>query len=329
MIDNAVTHIKAHPNDTGLVYCLSREQCSDTAKAFNAAEITNHAIYHAGLSVATRNVNQTAWSSGRVKFLIATSAFGLGINKPDVRFVILLALPPSIFHYAQLIGRAGRDCAPALSYLMFTFGDRFRWYFLWSKEGNRAGYLIKFKNLWHIIHYALNFVACRRVLLLNHFNEQFHSRNCAGVLATLSHGCDNCSERKTDPVMRDVNSIAIKVVEICQYWETKNITCGRSFYQLVSILSGSVKNDRFKVQNIATPNYGLLKSRRWNRDLVGIFLSLLMSKLIIFEENHENSCTRLNTDSYIVLGDQHWRCSSPKFARLFMALPKNVKIPAK
>ncbi len=329
MIEAAAKHIKAHPEDTGLVYCLSRKQCTETATAFNKVGITEHAIYHAGLSLSKRNLNQSGWSSGRIKFLIATSAFGLGINKPDVRFVLLLALPPSIFHYAQLIGRAGRDGAPALSSLMYTFNDRFRWYFLWAEERNRASYLVKFQNLWHIIHYAFNSEACRRVLLLNHFNEQFNSRNCSGVIPSHSHGCDNCSLRKTDPAMRDVNSIAIKVLEICHYWETKNIACGRSFYQLVSILSGSVKKDKFKDQNTATPNYGLLKGRKWNRDLVGLFLSLLLSKLIIFEENHENSVTGKNTESFITLGDQHWRCSSPKFARLFMALPKNVKIPIK
>ncbi|KAK6136514.1 hypothetical protein DH2020_029750 [Rehmannia glutinosa] len=168
-----------HFDECGIIYCLSRMDCEKVAEKLQEYG-HKAAFYHGSMDSPQRSMIQKQWSKDEINIICATVAFGMGINKPDVRFVIHHSLPKSIEGYHQECGRAGRDGQPSSCVLYYSYSD--------------------------YVSYAENDVDCRRLLQLIHFGEKFDSLNCQKT-------CDNCSKNQSF-VEKDVTETAKQLIEL-------------------------------------------------------------------------------------------------------------------
>ncbi len=173
--------IRSRPNDSGIVYCASRKSADSLARNLSEDGVSAKP-YHAGLTSAERTKNQEAFLRDDVRVITATIAFGMGINKPNVRFVVHYDLPKNLESYYQETGRAGRDGLPSECVLLFSAGDVAKQlHFIDEKSESEAR--IARAQLQQMVHYAET-RDCRRMTLLRYFGEEYTKPSC--------EGCDNC-----------------------------------------------------------------------------------------------------------------------------------------
>ena len=184
-LEQTVTFLKKFPNQSGIIYCLSRRQVDELTAALQDAGYSVKP-YHAGLSNKDRSRNQELFIRDDIQIIVATIAFGMGINKPNVRFVVHYDLPKDIEGYYQQIGRAGRDGLKANCLLLFSYGDIQKIkYFINQKQGQEQR--IATIHLNALVGFAES-DECRRIPLLHYFGEEYASDKC--------DMCDNCVTEK-------------------------------------------------------------------------------------------------------------------------------------
>ena len=178
-----LTFIRARPNESGIIYCASRKTADTLATKLTSEGIRAKA-YHAGLDSKERAKNQEAFLRDDARVITATIAFGMGINKPNVRFVVHYDLPKNIEGYYQETGRAGRDGLPSECLLLFSAGDVAKQIRFIEEKPEREQRIAR-TQLRDMIGYA-EMRECRRAALLKYFGENWPNRSC--------DGCDNCVE---------------------------------------------------------------------------------------------------------------------------------------
>lgn len=223
-------------NKSGIVYCLARNTCEKVAENLRSKYGIKAAHYHAGLDAEERVQAQQKWQAGEIHVIVATIAFGMGIDKPDVRFVIHHSIPKSLEGYYQETGRAGRDGRRSGCYLYFAYQDMksVERMINSNKDASPVQKTRQRKMLRNVVQYCENQSDCRRVQILAYFSESFQRQDC-------NASCDNCKSGGTFEV-RDFSEHAAAAIRIVRYFQERDERVTLSY--CVNILRGTTKSFR-------------------------------------------------------------------------------------
>ncbi|RZS86201.1 DNA helicase RecQ [Pigmentiphaga kullae] len=212
-----------HAGDSGIVYCLSRAKVEETAEALRAQGI-DAMPYHAGLDAATRAANQARFLREDGVVMVATIAFGMGIDKPDVRFVAHLDLPKSVEGYYQETGRAGRDGLPATAWMAYGLQDVVQQRRMIDESTGDEAYKRRSASMLEAMLGLCETVECRRVRLLQYFGQ-------------ASQACGNCDTCLEPPQAWDGTEAAQKILSaVYRLWKERGQRFGAG--HVIDILRG-------------------------------------------------------------------------------------------
>lgn len=169
-------YLKNRPGDSGIIYCQSRRSVDDLSRRLQKESI-RALPYHAGLPSNRRTENQDRFIKDDVQVIVATIAFGMGIDKPNIRYVIHCDMPKSIEGYYQETGRAGRDGIKSDCTLFFSYGDKIKHEYFIRQIENKQYQRIAYKKMRDMINFCTS-KRCRREYLLGYFGEKYHLPNC-------------------------------------------------------------------------------------------------------------------------------------------------------
>ncbi|MEX2478613.1 MAG: DNA helicase RecQ [Gracilimonas sp.] len=269
-LQQTINFLRRHENESGIIYCFSRKQVDQLTQDLNANGF-NALPYHAGLGETIRTQNQNAFIRDEVDIIVATIAFGMGIDKPDVRFVIHHDMPKNIESYYQQIGRAGRDGLQSDCLFLFSYGDagKIR-YFIGQKEDAEEQRVAEL-HLQKLMEYVETH-QCRRIKLLEYFGEHFNEQNC-GM-------CDFCTG--------DVPEQENITVQTQKFLSTMARTDQRfGFHHIKNILVGSRRKEVLKFNHDKLSTYGIGKEMsrpEWKQ----LYRELMKQDIIVRDIEHKN-----------------------------------------
>jgi len=304
--EQILNFIRARRRESGIIYCQARKMAENLAARLSADGIPA-APYHAGLAPAARSKNQEAFLRDEVRVVCATIAFGMGINKPNVRFVIHYDLPKNIEGYYQETGRAGRDGLPGECLLLFSPGDRVKYGRFIDEKPDPKEREIARAQLEQIVHYA-EVAGCRREFLLGYFGEKFGVPPSSGSgspadgtpnAAVNCGGCDNClAPRQTWD-----GTLAAQKFLSCVYRIREKSGFGVGVQHVVEVLCGADTEKVRKFGHESLSTYGI--GQEHDRAAWGAVGSELVRLGFLFQNPDKFNIVELTDEGRAALKSRH------------------------
>jgi ATP-dependent DNA helicase RecQ len=278
--DQLLAFLRARPKESGIVYCMSRKTTENVARRLSEDGVKARP-YHAGLTPKERSEHQELFLRDHSRVVCATIAFGMGINKPNVRFVVHYDLPKNIEGYYQETGRAGRDGLPGECVLLFSAGDAVKQTMFIDEKPDPQEQQIAREQLRQMVHYA-ECAGCRRSELLAYFGEEFSADGCGA--------CDNClSPRATFD-----GTLAAQKFLSCVYRIREKNGFGVGLNHVIEVLAGADTEKIRKWGDEKLSTYGVGKEHNrpeWaaiGRELMRLgFLRQTTEKFSVLELTNE------------------------------------------
>ena len=278
-----------HRDQSGIIYCATKLQV-DTFHQKLVADDFSALPYHAGLDAETREQNQTAFIRDDVRIMVATIAFGMGIDKPDVRFVVHADLPNNIESYYQEIGRAGRDGLRADCLLLFSYGDVDTiQYFI--QQGAASEQDDRRKRLTALVDWATS-QDCRRIGLLGYFGEKYETDNC--------QMCDNCLIEATEQI--DLTIPAQKFLScVSRTGEIFGIS------HIIDVLRGSRAKKVLRLRHEKLPTYAI--GKEYSTEQWKLLAGQFVQKDLLTRDIKHGSLKLTSKGRAVLKGEQVWGIS--------------------
>lgn len=286
LTDQLIKVIEKHPKEAGIIYCIRRKDVDELTGLLTKKGISC-LPYHAGMSNAERTKNQEEFISEKVDIIVATVAFGMGIDRSNIRYVIHTGMPKSIEHYQQETGRAGRDGLEAECILFYSGSDSIVWKKILGEGDENSGNLdfltSSYRHIEEMEKYC-RLSVCRHKFLKNYFGQEYESANC--------QACDVCIDTKE--IAEDSQILARKilsgVVRVNERFGVSHVT---------SMLRGENLSKLRQLGHDSLSTYGLLKN--YSKEQVQDWIYQLISQNVLTQEGNPYPVLRLTERSKSVL----------------------------
>ncbi len=274
--DQLINILWEHQNESAIIYCFSRKDTEHLAADLRQ-EGFKALPYHAGLESEERRTNQEKFIRDEAQIIVATIAFGMGIDKPDVRLVIHYHLPKSIEGYYQETGRAGRDGLPSRCILFYSFADAIRQQYFIRQIENESERKNSYRKLDQMVEYC-EMATCRRYHLLSYFGEDYEQEKC--------DGCDVCLSPKEE---FDATIISQKILSTI-------IRTGAGFgiNYIIDVLLGAKNKKIIERDHHKLSVYGIVDD--FSKEDLRCIISQLLSRKLIVKSGDEYPILELTPD---------------------------------
>ena len=287
-----------HANEAGIIYCLRRKDVDTISANLKGLGISN-VRYHAGMSDKERHTAQEKFAREEVNIVIATIAFGMGIDRSDIRFVIHTGMPKSIEHYQQETGRAGRDRLSAFCYMFYSGGDYRLWSFFAKESSEREIMMEKLKAIYNFCTQP----QCRHKVLVNYFGQDYDKRSC--------DACDYCLNELD--MLEDALIVGQRILSCIV--EVRQKYYGFGAGHVVNVLKGKLNEKIEHIGHHNLPTFGIM------REESEIFIRYMIEQLVgqgfLSKEEEFSTLSVTDSGSRLLCGEL-----SPVLAKPLLALKK-------